>query len=318
MTTDFTDVLIPGNWQHEFVPANGARFHVALAGPRDSKAPLIMLLHSFPQFWWAWRHQLTGLAEAGYRVAAMDLRGTGASDKPPIGYDLQTRTRDTAGVIRSLGADRAVIVGHGMGGVVAWSMPALQPVVTTAVAALAAPHPARMHSSLRSMLTRRAIRRLSFLQLPTLPERALTRSDLVSQILRARPEFEWPDGAIDTYTNAIKVPFAAHSSLEAVRWYARAMPTGSGRRFLSAVRAPIDVPALQLQGAEDPIVCPEVADADSSALCRSLRYEKLPNVGHYLPEEAPERVTEILLDWLGTVVDSAPRPEGSPVLPAAR
>ncbi len=58
-----------------------------------SSAPLVVLLHCFPQFWWAWRHQLEALGEAGYRVAAMDLRGTGASDKPPIGYDAPTRTR---------------------------------------------------------------------------------------------------------------------------------------------------------------------------------------------------------------------------------
>lgn len=298
MTTDFSDILIPGDWQHEFVAANGARFHVALAGPSDSSAPLVMLLHSFPQFWWVWRDQITALAEAGYRVAAMDLRGTGASDKPPIGYDLHTRTRDVAGVIRSLGADRAVVVGHGLGGVVAWSMPALQPVVTAAVAALAAPHPARMHVSLRASLSRRAQGRLAYLQLPNRPERRMTRGDLVAQVLRARPDFVWPEGAVETYTEAARVPFAAHSSLEAVRWYARLVPTGSGRRYLSAVRAPIAVPALQVQGGLDPVVRPETADVDSSALCRELRYELLPDAGHFLPEEASEQVSAILLDWL--------------------
>ncbi|MEK8227509.1 alpha/beta fold hydrolase [Oerskovia sp. M15] len=118
-SSDFSAALVDGPWRHEFVPANGARFHVALTGPESrgsgSGAPLVLLLHSFPQFWWAWRHQLEALGEAGYRVAAMDLRGTGASDKPPIGYDAPTRTRDVAGVVRSLGADRAVVVGHGTG-----------------------------------------------------------------------------------------------------------------------------------------------------------------------------------------------------------
>lgn len=299
MTTDFSDVLIPGDWQHEFVAANGARFHVALAGPTDSKAPLVMLLHSFPQFWWVWRDQITALAAAGYRVAAMDLRGTGASDKPPIGYDLHTRTRDVAGVVRSLGFERAVVVGHGLGGVVAWSMPALQPVVTAAVAALAAPHPARMHVSLRASLSRRAQGRLAYLQLPNRPERRMTRGDLVAQVLRARPDFVWPEGVVATYTEAARVPFAAHSALEAVRWYARLVPTGSGRRYLSAVRAPIAVPALQVQGGLDPVVRPETADADSSALCRELRYVVLPDAGHFLPEEASDDVSAILLDWLG-------------------
>src|SRR5690606_30848047 len=124
-------------------------------------------------------------AAAGYRVAAMDLRGTGASDKPPRGYDVPTLTADVAGVIRSLGAHEAVVVGHGVGGAVAWSMPALQPTVTRAVAALSAPHPARMHSQsfVRQMLGRPSTRRLALFQLPSVPERRMTRGDLVGRVL---------------------------------------------------------------------------------------------------------------------------------------
>ena len=93
-------ILIDGPWHHHFVAANGARFHVAVAGSTVGDPPLVILLHGFPQFWWAWRHQLVALAASGYRVAAMDLRGQGASDKPPIGYDVPTLARDVAGVIR--------------------------------------------------------------------------------------------------------------------------------------------------------------------------------------------------------------------------
>ena len=102
MSTDASSVLIDGPWQHRFVSANGARFHVAEQG----EGPLVLLLHGFPQFWWAWRHQMPALADAGYRVAAMDLRGYGASDKPPRGYDTFTLAADVASVIRSLGEKR--------------------------------------------------------------------------------------------------------------------------------------------------------------------------------------------------------------------
>ena len=68
--SDAASVLLDGPWEHEYVAANGARFHVALAGD----GPLVLLLHDFPQFWWAWRHQLVALADAGYRAAAVDLR----------------------------------------------------------------------------------------------------------------------------------------------------------------------------------------------------------------------------------------------------
>ena len=110
---------------------------------------MVLLMHGFPQFWYAWRHQMVGLADAGWRAAAMDLRGYGASDKPPRGYDTYTSTTDAASVIRSLGEDDAIVVGHGLGGFIAWSMPTLQPGVTRAIGSLAMPHP-------------RVIRRASF------------------------------------------------------------------------------------------------------------------------------------------------------------
>jgi alpha-beta hydrolase superfamily lysophospholipase len=80
---DSSEVLVEGPWRHRFVAANGARFHVAEAG--DPDGPLVLFLHGFPQFWWAWRHQLAAAADAGYHAVAMDLRGYGASDKPPRG-----------------------------------------------------------------------------------------------------------------------------------------------------------------------------------------------------------------------------------------
>ena len=135
MNVDASTLLIDGPWRHQFVPANGARFHVAIAGPDDNDAPLVVLLHGMPEFWWAWRHQLPALAAAGYRVAAMDLRGTGASDKPPHGYDVPTLARDVAGLVRSLGADRAVVVGPAartaLGGIDRSGLPDLEHVVVT-------------------------------------------------------------------------------------------------------------------------------------------------------------------------------------------
>src|SRR5665647_1813714 len=152
MTVDASTLLIDGPWRHRFVPANGARFHVALAGPDDNDAPLVVLLHGMPEFWWAWRHQLPVLAAAGYRVAAMDLRGTSY----PCGG----------------------------GGEIAWAMPAIAPDVTHAIAALGSPHPLQSRSEPLGALRLRAARHLAFFQLPSLPERALTTSDLVVRLLR--------------------------------------------------------------------------------------------------------------------------------------
>ena len=92
-------VRIDGPWTHRDVAANGARFHIAEMGD----GPLVLLLHGFPQFWWTWRHQLTALADAGYRAVAMDLRGVGGSDRTPRGYDPANLALDITGVVRSLG-----------------------------------------------------------------------------------------------------------------------------------------------------------------------------------------------------------------------
>ena len=136
----------------------------------------MVLLHGFPQFWWAWRGQMSALAAAGYRVAAMDLRGYGASDKPPRGYDTFTLAADVASVIRSLGEKDATVVGHGWGGWIAWSMPTMQPAVTRAVGALSMPHPLVLRrASVTNPAQIRANAYLAGLQRPFVPERQMTR-----------------------------------------------------------------------------------------------------------------------------------------------
>ncbi|ROS78866.1 alpha/beta fold hydrolase [Cellulomonas sp. PhB143] len=301
MTSDYTTALQEGPWRHEFVPANGCRFHVAVAEPAGGAArgtPLVVLVHTFPQFWWAWRAQLAALADAGYRVAAIDLRGTGGSDKPPLGYDIPTRTRDVAGVVRSLGADRAYVVGHGTGAAIAWATAALQRDVVAGVVALSAPHPARRELPVRRALTPAARRHVAFAQLPTLPERALTTGNLVAELLTEGSVAPVAPEVVDTYRTVLQIPFAAHSAMEALRWSVRSRARPSGARYLAAVRRPLDVPALQIHGTEDPWVRPAGIGADGAALARSFRLQLVPGAGHFLPEEAPERVSALLVDWL--------------------
>ncbi|MFI2753645.1 alpha/beta fold hydrolase [Cellulomonas sp. P22] len=305
MTTDSSALVLDGPWRHQLVPANGARFHVAVAGPDDRDAPLVVLLHGLLQFWWSWRHQLPALGDAGYRVVAMDLRGTAGSDKPPQGYDVPTLTRDVAGVVRSLGGDRAVVVGHGLGGEVAWSMPAYQPSLTQGVAVLSAPHPLQARAEPRVTLRPAAARHLAYFQVPYLPERSLTRSDLAIRLMREWGAPGWLDEDVaDTYRRAVRVPFAAHSSMEQARWIVRSGPRLDGRRYLAAMRSAAAVPVLQLHGALDgcrPPAAAPVSGHVAASLGAGYHFELLPNAGHYLPEEAPERVTELLLDWLREV-----------------
>lgn len=300
---DSAELAVEGPWQHRFVAANGARFHVVVAGPDDRDAPLVVLLHDLLQYWWAWRHQLTALADAGYRVAAMDLRGTGGSDKPPHGYDTPTMATDVARVIRSLGADRCVLVGSGTGAQVAWATAAMHDDVVRGVGALAAPHP--VDAGLAPMhLT--AARRLALALVPSVPERRLTDARYVRRLLTTGAGARgWPDReTAERYARALRVPFAAHSQLEQLRWLVRSRPRPDGRRYLGVFDDARPVPTLQIHGDRDGIRSPAAAAlrGRTRRLAEPYRWELLPGVGHYPAEEAPDLVTGLLTDWLAEVV----------------
>jgi len=310
MSDDVDGVLIDGDWKHRFVSANGARFHVAEAGD----GPLVILLHGFPQFWWTWRHQLPALAEAGFRAVAMDLRGVGASDKPPRGYETPYLAADVAGVIRALGESTAVVVGHDLGAWVAWSMPALQPRVTAAVAVLSMGHPLVMRQQLLGRRGVRSVPRLLAAQLPLLPERALRSHDAAVTVMAAgrAPGNPLTEDEQDRYRRAAAVPFVSHTSLEPLRWAARSLGPGSlgplgrrdRRRFTRALAQPIHQPVLQLSGALDPWLGPAAAAASSRWAVGPLHQVVVPGAGHYLPDEAPLDVTEALLEWLAATTSS--------------
>ncbi len=297
--SDAASVLLDGPWEHEYVAANGARFHVASAG----SGPLVVLLHTFPQFWWAWRHQIPALAQAGYRAAAVDLRGFGASDKPPQGYDTYTATADTAAVIRSLGEERAVVVGTGLGGWTAWSMPSLQPTFTRAVAALSMPHPAVMQrAARRDRAQRAALGFVGRLQWPFRPERSLVRDD--DEVEGYLTSWSAPGGGfpseqeIGRYAAAMALPFVAHSAAEYYRWIGRNQIRWDGARFLRRVSGPIDVPVLHLQGSQDGCVLAAATRGSADHVRGPYTYRLIQGAGHFLAEENPTAVNSELLTWL--------------------
>lgn len=295
--------LLPGPWEHAHVAANGARFHVAVAGPEG--APTVVLLHGFPQFWWTWRHQLTALSEAGLRVVAMDLRGYGGSDKTPRGYDPFTLAGDVAGVIRALGLSRVLLAGHGWGGLVAWTAATLHDDVVAGLVTLAAPHPRTL---LRSFAYGGpGVRHVLAMQVPWLPERRLRRrrGNLLDQHLRswAAPGSRWPSTEeVETYRSALALWPAPHCALEYHRWLLRSRLREDGRRFGAAMRAKVRVPVLTVHGGADPVVRRPWLDRSGGHVAADHRSVTLPGVGHFLPEEAPAEVAALLREaadaWL--------------------
>lgn len=280
------------------VSANGARFHVASAG----QGPLVMLLHGFPQFWWAWRHQVPALATAGYRAAAMDLRGFGASDKPPRGYDPRTLADDVAGVIRSLGARDAVVVGQGLGGLVAWTLSVVHPRLVRRLVAVSIPHPRRLRRShltdARQVLASRHV--LGY-QRPVLPERQLVADDAahVADLLRLWAAPGFPDEEAERrYRQAALIPGVAHCALESYRWAVRSIPRPDGLRYARRMASPVTVPTLQVHGALDPCILPSSAHGSGRYVEGPYRWHLQPGVGHFPAEENPGEFTATLLDWL--------------------
>ena len=297
---DATSVLLPGPWAHRDVSANGVRLHAAEAG----EGPLVLLLHGFPQFWWTWRHQLTGLAAAGLRVVAPDLRGYGASDKPPRGYDLPTAAADAAALVRALGEQEAVVVGSDWGGLVGWTMAALHPRSVRRLVVVSAAHPRRLRASIADARQRRALAYALRFQLPRLPERRLTRADddPVAELMRRWAGPSWVQTtdfaeAVSRYRSAARIPQAAYGAMEYYRWAGRSQLRPDGLRFARRMAAPITAPTLQLHGAQDRYVLPSTARGSDRYVAGAYEWRELPGVGHFPHEEAPDTVTAAIAAW---------------------
>lgn len=127
--------------EHAVVDALGTRIHVAEVG----EGPLVLLVHGFPESWYSWRHQLVALAEAGYRAAAIDVRGYGRSYAPlPVeDYRMLCHVADNVGVVQALGEKTAAIVGHDWGSPIAWNSALVRPDVFTSLALLSVPYSPR-------------------------------------------------------------------------------------------------------------------------------------------------------------------------------
>jgi pimeloyl-ACP methyl ester carboxylesterase len=297
---DATSVLLPGPWRHRDVSANGVRLHAAEAG----SGPLILLLHGFPQFWWSWRAQLPALADAGFHAVAPDLRGYGASDKPPRGYDLPTLAADVAALVRALGEREAVVVGHAWGGLVAWTMAALHPSSVRRLVILSMAHPRRLRSGLADPRQRQALRPMLRFQLPRLPERRLTRTDddPVAELMRRWAGPDWTHtadfaAAVERYRSAARIPQAAYGAMEWFRWAGRSQLRPDGLRFARRMAAPVTAPTLQLHGALDPFVLPSTARGSGRYVAGAYEWRELPGVGHFPHEEDPATVTAAIADW---------------------
>ncbi|MFD7917778.1 alpha/beta fold hydrolase [Streptomyces sp. NPDC059740] len=294
-----TAVVRPdGPWTHRDVAANGARFHIAEMG----EGPLVLLLHGWPQYWWTWRHQLPALAAAGFRAVAMDLRGVGGSDRTPRGYDPANLALDITGVVRSLGEPDAALVGHDLGGYLAWTAAVMRPKLVRRLVVASMPHPRRWRSAMLS--DPRQSRQNSVVwgfQRPWIPERRLTADDgaLVGELLS---QWSGPraleESALATYRHAMCIPSTAHCSIEPYRWMVRSMGRPDGYQFNRRMKWPVRVPTLHLHGSLDPVMRIRSAAGSGEYVEAPYRWRLFDGLGHFPHEEDPVTFTKELVDWL--------------------
>jgi pimeloyl-ACP methyl ester carboxylesterase len=294
-----TSVLVPGPWTHRDVSTNGTRLHIAELG----SGPLVLLVHGFPEFWWSWRHQMIALADAGYHAVACDLRGYGASDKPPRGYDIFTLAADLAGLIRALGERDAIVVGQDCGGFLAWAMAALHPRAVSRLVITGSAHPLRMRQAILGE-QRGQLKASSYLigfQLPWRPERELVKDDaaLVTELMKRWAGPNFPDHETERRTrDAMQIPGVPHSSMEYYRWFFRSMFRPDGWRMVHSLRAPVTVPTLEMHGLLDTCVLPATAQGSEEFVGAPYSWRPLHGVGHYAAQEAPLEFNRLLLEWL--------------------
>jgi len=288
--------------EHLTVRANGAAFHVARVG---TGKPLL-LLHGWPEFWLTWEPVMARLADR-YTLLAPDLRGYGGSSRP-VGvpaYALENLEEDVAALIEASGAKDVVLVGHDWGAVIAWYYAMFGRLPISKLIIMNVPHPALMEKGLR---TRRQLAKswyIFFFQLPWIPEWGLARRgcEAIGRVFRdmAVDKTRFPDEVLRVYREAPAAPGALTAMLN----YYRALIRGLRRiRRRGIVR--IDTPTLMIWGEVDAALGKELTYGTEEHVGNlTLRY--LPNVSHWVQQEAPEMVNAMIEAWLlGHSVPYAP------------
>jgi pimeloyl-ACP methyl ester carboxylesterase len=295
--------------------------------------PLIVLVHGWPESWYSYRHQIAPLAAAGYRVAAMDVRGYGGSDKP---YEIEAYARrpltdDVAAVIAALGGGKpAVLIGHDWGAPIVWATSILHRDKVRAVVGMSVPHlghPARpMIETFRALFRGRFFYQIYF-QEPGVAEREL-EEDIPATLRKTYygasgnvtgseeaflsgkgPEAKFLDGMVDPD------PLPSWLTERDIEYYASQFRVSGFRgplnryrnserdfRELPELAAKISQPALFIAGEKDPVLrfvpgrnLMEIVDGYYDDLRGKFL---IPGVGHWVQQEAPEAVNKHLLKFL--------------------
>jgi pimeloyl-ACP methyl ester carboxylesterase len=299
------DALHPSIRTGRFVDVQpGVRLHCAEAGTQG--APLMVLVHGFPEFWYAWKDVMPLLAD-GRHVVAPDLRGYNLSSKPPEvrDYRAPALVADLAGLIRGLGHERAVVVAHDWGGAAAWSFAIAHPELVEKLVILNAPHPIPFARGLKSdPAQQQASAYMNWLRRPG-SENALAADGfaLMERFFLGLSPAPWFDASTRAaYHAAWSQPGAL---LGGVNYY-RASPLyppvgddpGAAKLSLDPKDFTVRVPTLVLWGEKDVALLPTLLDGLDEVV-PDLRVERLSGCSHWVSHEAPDLVAARTLAFVG-------------------
>ena len=314
---------------HHTTETNGINMHYVEAG----KGPLVLLCHGFPESWYSWRHQLQALADAGYRVVAPDQRGYGETDAPePIdAYTIFHLVGDMVGLVKALGEETAVIVGHDWGSPVAWNGALIRPDVFRAVVSLSVPTgkrgPIAPMKGAAQAFGDRFFYQLYF-QTPGVAEHELQND--VAKTMRKMlygasgaiprsggsfgttgappatsfmlenmpdPEDDLPDWLTPEDVSYYAKEFEKAGFRGGLNWYRNIDRNWELSGALQDMK--INQPALFIAGDRDVVPFNANAEAAMRAMVPNLRDAvTLPGIGHWTQQEAPDAVNEALIEFL--------------------
>lgn len=311
------------------VQVNGVQLRVFEAGPKDG--PVVILAHGFPELAYSWRHQMPVLAAAGYRVLAPDQRGYGGSSRPePVeAYDITALTGDLVALMDTVGAEKAAVVGHDWGAVVAWSTPLLHPERVVAVAGLSVPPVPRPLTppteAFRRLLGENFFYILYFQQpgvadaeMSADPARALRRMlggmrIPAEEAAALRMLAPGPEGFIDRLPEPDRLPdwltaeeldhyvaeFTRTGFTGALNWYRNF--DRNWQIMGSPARETIDVPALFVGGGDDPVLNFTRIDRAREVAVGPYHQVMLDGAGHWIQQERADDINAELLEFLAQV-----------------
>ena len=273
------------------VSEGGVKIHYASLG----QGPLVVMIHGFPDFWYSWRHQMAALSK-NFQVVAIDQRGYNLSDKPKgvENYDMRLLVGDVVAVIKHLKADRATVVGHDWGGVVAWQTALAVPQMVERLIILNLPHPNGLLRELRSNpeQIKNSEYARNFQQKPPTDPTVFFGMPMTPQTLSG-----W---VTDTAARARYVEAFGKSDFEGMlNYYKRNYPRAFGADLAPTPEPPkVKMPVLMFHGLNDQALHADGLSGTWKWLEKDLTLVTVPGAGHFVQQDAAELVTSTMQWWL--------------------